>query len=236
MDYGVGARSYGPALAAAYGAGVTVFGVEPQPGWVSDELRAEFPELRLWQVEVAAVPRPSSRSMRERMRHLSDRFRPADPFLSGRGRVQQAYRACYRHLGLDPDVTRTPADTAAVEAVLHGELATRSLLDDALLITVVETGVPVWAADSRRLEGGLGLRVAAAGERLGPRRRSPQVPAGRLVVADRTGALAELFGDLGPRYRVRRSTRRMTLYAVQVADVVDVDVTSAVWSCAELLS
>ena len=43
----------------------------------------------------------------------------------------------------------------------------RGPLDDALLVALVETGVPVWALDAARLDGPLGLRGARAGERLG---------------------------------------------------------------------
>ena len=101
---------------------------------------------------------------------LSDRFRGAQAIELRRQPVPHAYRVFFRHIGLDPDEHRTPVEALALERLKAGGFASRSVLDDALTIAVMETGVPVWALDAGRVEGELGLRPARRGERLGARR------------------------------------------------------------------
>ena len=50
---------------------------DPSVGWVAVEVSEEFPELRLVELSVQARPGRSPRSVRDRLKHLSNRFRGA---------------------------------------------------------------------------------------------------------------------------------------------------------------
>lgn len=210
---------------------------QPQAGWAATEVSQEFPELRLLCSQMRARPaRRSPTPVRARLRLLSNRFSGARAVNLRREPVPAAYRVFFRHIGLDPDITRPPGEAAVLERLLHGGFQARSLLDDALLIALVETGVPLWALDHDRVDGPLGIRVAQAGEPLGRDPQAPTLPAGRLVVADASSALAVLFGDLAPGHGVGPETRAIALYAVQVAGVPDIHVEEALWTCCSVLA
>lgn len=209
---------------------------EPRPGWVAHDVHAEFPELRLHALALDARPTRSPPEVRERLRRLSDRFRGAQAVAMRRTAVPWAYRVFYRHIGLDPDISRTPIEAAAVERLLKGGWRSDNLLDDALTIALVETGVPLWALDAAHVEGDLGIRTAAPGEPLGRTTREPRrLPAGRLVVADHRSAVAVLFGELAEGHGVSRRTARMVLFTVAVAGVPEIHVEEALHSCADTL-
>jgi DNA/RNA-binding domain of Phe-tRNA-synthetase-like protein len=208
---------------------------EVEAGWIDSELAAEFPELRLWHLTLSARSGRSPASLRERLRELSDRFRGPQAVVLRQRPVPWAYRVFFRHIGLDPDVDRTPVEALAVERLKAGGFPSRSLLDDALTFAVMETGVPVWALDASRVAGGLGLRPAARGERFGGGEYASDVPAGRLLVADDAGPVGVLFGALAPERGVRPETSRMTLFSVQVAGVPDIHVSEALWTVADIL-
>jgi DNA/RNA-binding domain of Phe-tRNA-synthetase-like protein len=210
-------------------------GVEPVAGWVADEIREEFPQLRLYSLTLEAAPGRSPRAVKHRLRGLSDRFRGSHAVTMRQAPVPWAYRVFYRHIGLDPDADRTPVEAAALDRLLAGAFRSRNLLDDALTIAVVETGVPIWALDADAVDGDLGLRVAAAGERLGRGEDAPPVPHGRLVVADRRSPLAVLFGPLAPGHGVTPRTSRMTLFTLQVAGVPGIHVEEALFTCLDVL-
>ena len=129
---------------------------------------------------------------------LSDRFRGPQAVVMRQRPVPWAYRVFFRHIGLDPDEHRTPVEALALERLKAGGFRSRSLLDDALTIAVMETGVPVWALDADRVEGDLGLRPAARGERFGSGEYASDIPVGRLLVADDAGPVGVLFGALAP--------------------------------------
>ena len=59
----------------------------------------------------------------------------------------------------------------------------------------------------------------------------PPLPAGRLVIADASNALGVLFGPLAARYLPASATRRLMLFAVQVAGVPRLFVEEALWTC-----
>lgn len=149
--------------------------------------------------------------------------------------VPWAYRVFYRHIGLDPDRTRTPIEGAALERLLRGEFKAQNRVDDALTISLVETGVPIWALDSSTVEGELGLRPARPGERLGRGEETSSVAPGRLVVSDERSPVGELFGQLAPGHGVQPQSQEATLFAVRVPGVPDIHVEEAMWTCAELL-
>ena len=86
------------------------------------------------------------------------------------------------------------------------------MLRDALLIATVDTEVGVWALDADRLSG------------------DPRLAEG--AVADDTGSIAEPFTDPAA---VRRSTRRLVLYALTAPDVPDIAVTESLWTAWEII-
>jgi DNA/RNA-binding domain of Phe-tRNA-synthetase-like protein len=209
--------------------------VEPREGWVASAVAEEFPELAVFEVELDAVPGKSPRSVRDRLAMLSNRIHGAQAIVMRQDAIPAAYRIFYRHAGLDPDATRTPVEAAAVERLLRGGFKSQNLVDDALLIALVETGVPVWALDDATLDGPLGIREALPGDRLGRREDAPEPQVGRLVVADAAGPVAVLFGNLAPGHGVTARTTRMRLFTVAVAGVPAIHVEEALWTCASIL-
>jgi DNA/RNA-binding domain of Phe-tRNA-synthetase-like protein len=204
----------------------------PERGWVDAELAQELPELALWTVAAGEPPaRRSPPEVRERLGMLASRFRGGDAVELRRRPVPHAYRVFFRQIGLDPDEQRTPVEEAAMRRLMHGGFESRGALEDALLLAVVETGVPVWALDDGSLDGPLGIRGARAGEQR-PRADgfADDLPAGRLVVADAAGPVAVLFGEPDARHAVTRSTTRIRLFTLQVAGVPDVHVEEAFWT------
>jgi len=207
-------------------------GPQPERGWVDAELAQELPELALWTVIAGEPPaRRSPPEVRERLGMLASRFRGADAVELRRRPVPHAYRVFFRQIGLDPDEQRTPVEEAAMRRLMHGGFESRGALEDALLLAVVETGVPVWALDDGSLDGPLGIRGARAGEQR-PRADgfADDLPAGRLVVADAAGPVAVLFGEPDARHAVTRATTRIRLFTLQVAGVPDVHVEEAFWT------
>jgi hypothetical protein len=132
-------------------------------------------------------------------------------------------------------VRRTPIEAAVLERMLRGGFLSRGLLADLLLISLVDTGVPVWALDADAVDGPLGIRASAEGERLGRAASAPALPAGRLVIADSSSPLAVLFGELAPGHEPVARTRRLALFAVQVAGVPALYAEEALWSCRQAL-
>jgi DNA/RNA-binding domain of Phe-tRNA-synthetase-like protein len=173
--------------------------------------------------------------VRDRLKHLSNRFRGAQAVAQRQEPVPWAYRVFYRHVGLDPDADRTPAEAAMLERLVKGGFKSENLLDDALLIALVETGVPIWALDDAHVDGTLGIRLAQAGDRLGRTEEALPLPPGRLVVADDRSPLAILFGELAPGHGVTPQTQAMRLFSVQVAGVPSIHVEEALWQCSDIL-
>ena len=203
--------------------------------WIAPELAEEFPELRLHAHTVDARSDRSPPELRERLRALSDRFRGPQAVALRRQPVPWAYRVFFRHIGLDPDEQRTPVEALALDRIKHGRFRSRSALDDALTIAIMETGVAVSALDADRVEGELGLRPAERGERFGEGEYAADIPAGRLLVADAAGPVGVLFGATAPGRGVSSETTRMTLLAVQVAGVPDIHVEEALWTVADII-
>ena len=205
-------------------------------GFVAPELRAEFPGLRLRWTELEARVRASPRETRRRLRALSDRVGGAGVVAMRTQPIPHAYRAFFRQVGLDPDAARIPSEEAAVRRLLAGRFQSRDTLADALLIALVETGVPVWALDARRVEvHSLGIRAAASGERLGGAPDGLALTPGQLVVADAARAHATLFGEpAGPA--PGPGPQGIVLYAVAVEGVPAIHVEEALWVCSDVLA
>ena len=207
-----------------------------EEGWVDRELALEFPELRLVSTTAPAPGRRTPSALRERLALLADRFHGARALTLRREPVPAAYRVFFRHVGLDPDAQRTPVEAAALDRLVQGGFVSRGPLEDAVLVAVVETGVPLWAVDAERLDGPLGLRGARAGERLGEGEYAADLAPGRVVVADATSPVAVLFGDIAPGRRPDRHSALLRLFAVAVPGVPALHVEEALFGCAEALS
>lgn len=199
-------------------------------------MQDELPDLHLLTDEVRCAGQGtltdrSPQEIQGRLRELSNRFRGPRAVEIRREPIPAAYRVFFRHIGLDPDVVRTPIEAAALERMLRGGFLSGGLLADVLLIALVDTGVSVWALDAESLDGPLGIRSSLEGERLGRSADAPALPAGRLVIADAAGPLAILFGELAPGHEPGPGTSRLALFAVQVAGVPRLYVEEALWSC-----
>jgi DNA/RNA-binding domain of Phe-tRNA-synthetase-like protein len=196
-------------------------------GEIAPALAEEWPGLRLASMTFGFVPGKSPPELRERLRLLSDRFRGPQAIALRRQPIPQAYRIFFRHIGLEPDERRVPVEALALERMKHGGFRSRNLLDDAITIAVMETGVPVWGLDAAAVEGDLRLRAAEPGE---------QVPRGRLVVACATRPLVVLFDDAGPDAGVTERTREMVLFSVAVPGVPPIHVEEALWTVWDIVT
>jgi DNA/RNA-binding domain of Phe-tRNA-synthetase-like protein len=205
-------------------------------GSIAPELEAELPGLRLQWVTVEAGLRPSPPGLKRRLSMLSSRYRGESVIAMRTQPIPHAFRAFFRQVGLDPDVTRIPAEAAAVQRLLHGGFESRNVVDDARLIAVIETGVPVWALDADLVDaGGLGIRVTAAGDKLGSGERARALAPGQLAVADARSIHALLFDEVAPGHGVGRSTARAALFAVGVEGVPSIHVEEALWIAVDAL-
>jgi DNA/RNA-binding domain of Phe-tRNA-synthetase-like protein len=212
----------------------------PVAGWLAAPVERELPGLRLIAQELdvgraGPLTGDSPPDIESRLRELSSRVRGARAIGIRTEPVPSAYRVFFRHIGLDPDVERTPAEAAVLERMLRGGFLTGGMLDDVLLIALMDTGVPLWALDSASLDGPLGIRPSLEAEPLGRFPDPPLLPAGRLVVADSSAALAPLFGECAPGHRPGPRSARLTLFALQVPGVPGLYVEEALWSAASAL-
>jgi DNA/RNA-binding domain of Phe-tRNA-synthetase-like protein len=119
--------------------------------------------------------------------------------------------------------------------MLQGGFISSNVLADALLIALVDTGVPVWALAADAIEGPLGIRASRVGESLGRASGAPALPAGRLVVADDSVALAVLFGEIAPGHAARAVTGELTLFSLQVPGVPSLHIEEALWMSSSML-
>ncbi len=206
-------------------------------GFVAPELRDEFPGLRLDWVTVTARASASPREVKRRLKLLSNRYRGATVVAMRTQPIPQAYRSFFHHIGLDPDVRRIPSEEAAVRRLLQGQFASSNLIDDARLIALIETGVPVWALDATYVDaGGLGIRPTVAGDRLGSGEYAHHLPPGRLAVADARGVHALLFDEVAPDHAATVRTERVALFAVSVDGVPAIHIEEALWMAVEVLN
>jgi DNA/RNA-binding domain of Phe-tRNA-synthetase-like protein len=205
----------------------------PEAGWVAPELREEFPGLALRYLLIEHGSGRAPRQVKKRLSALSNRFSGPQAINLRHQPIPWAYRVFYRHIGLDPDEQQTPVEAVALERMKRGGFISRSLLDDALTIAIIESGVALRAFDAGRVEGRLGVRQTEPGE--GLEGRPGELPPGTLVIADETRPVGLLFGATAAGRGVQPRTARMLLAAVQVKGVPDIAVEEAIWLAAGVM-
>ncbi len=207
-------------------------------GFIAPELAAEFPGLRLDWVTVTPRARRSPREIKSRLRDLSSRWRGTNVVAMRTQPIPHAYRTFFRQIGLDPDVNRIPSERAGLNRLLHGHFQSRNLIDDARLIALVETGVPVWALDADLVDpAGLGIRQTVEGDLLGSGEQAHFLPPGRLAVADPRCVHALLFDPgVAPGHKAGPHTERVALFTVGVDGVPAIHIEEALWVCVEALN
>jgi DNA/RNA-binding domain of Phe-tRNA-synthetase-like protein len=204
-------------------------------GKVAGVLREEFPGLGLSYAVVDARPGRSPEGVKRHLRYLSDRMHGRKALGLRREPIVSAYRVFYRQIGLDPDQFNTPVEAAVLERLRAGGFKSHGLVDDALTIGTVETGVALRALDADRISGILTLRLAQPGERLGAKRDGLELPSDALVFADDKGALGLIFGETAEDWEVNDRTERIAICAIQVQGVPVISIEEAIWSCAGVL-
>jgi DNA/RNA-binding domain of Phe-tRNA-synthetase-like protein len=201
--------------------------VAPEPGWVDPELTEEFPGLLIVSTTIETTTGRSPEALKERLRTLSDRIAGAQAIQLRQKPIPWAYRVFFRHIGLDPDTTRTPIEQLIFERMHDGRFKSRNRVDDALTIAMVEVGVALRAFDADRVEGRLGLRLSREGE--GFEGRVSPLPQGTIVVADEKRSLGILFDRTAEGRGVKRGTSRVLLTAIGVRGVPDIALEEALW-------
>jgi DNA/RNA-binding domain of Phe-tRNA-synthetase-like protein len=203
-------------------------------GWIDTELELEFPELNLWLTRLDARSGASPPLVRTRLRELAGRINGNHVIHMRQDAVPWAYRVFWRQVGIDPDTDRTPVERLAVERLRAGGIPSRNLLDDAVTIATLETGVPVIALDAELVGAAIGLRLTGAGESLGGSGRPLSERA--IAVADEDRTLALLSGEVAEQRGVTRKTNRMVLGAIQVKGVPLISIEEALWTVTDTLS
>jgi DNA/RNA-binding domain of Phe-tRNA-synthetase-like protein len=196
-------------------------------------LREEFPGLGLRYLVLGRGSSRSPRELKHRLAQMSNRFSGPQAIALRHQPIPWAYRVFFRQIGLDPDEQHTPVEAVALERMKQGGFVSKSLLDDALTIAIIESGVALRAFDADRAEGRLGIRQSADGEEL--EGRPGPLPSGTLVIADEARPLALLFGATGLGRGVTPKTERTILAAIQVKGVPDIAVEEAIWLAAGVM-
>ncbi len=199
----------------------------PEHGWVDDALSEEFPGLSIVSTAIETRTGRSPEALKERLRSLSDRIAGGQAIQLRQQPIPWAYRVFFRHIGLDPDTTRTPIEQLIFERIHDGRFKSRNRVEDALTIAMVEVGAALRAFDADRVEGRIGLRLSAQGE--GFEGRVSPLPDGTIVVADEKRTLGILFDRTAEGRGVRRGTGRVLLAAIGVRGVPDIALEEALW-------
>lgn len=203
---------------------------------IEPRVRAELPGLAVRFTVVHGAPGRSSPALRERLRALSDRYQGARVVALRTQPIAHAYRAFYRQIGLDPDVTRIPSEGAAVARLAQGGFQSRDRLSDALLVALVETGVGVWALDAAVVDAPtLAVRASRPDETLGKGAGALPLAAGSLVVADAGTIHSVLFGPVAAAHAPGKRTGTILLFTVGVQGVPAIYLEEALWLAGELL-
>lgn len=202
-------------------------------GWVEPDLAEEFPELGLLFVRLEVRPARTPAPIKQRLQTLSNRFTGGKVIHMRQEAVPWAYRVFFRQVGIDPDSHRTPVEQAALDRMKWGGFRSSNLVDDAMLIATIETGVPVLAFDGDRVGTAIGLRLSRPAEQLGDSGRP--LSDRQIVVADEERSLAILFDEVSPDHGVSWETESMLVAALEVKGVPRISVEEALWVASEVL-
>jgi DNA/RNA-binding domain of Phe-tRNA-synthetase-like protein len=205
-----------------------------EEGWVDTELAGEFPGLALWTVRVERGSGRSPDFVRERLRQLASRITGGHVIHMRQDPVPWAYRVFWRQVGIDPDTDRTPVEQIALDRLKWGGLRSRNVLDDAITIATLETGVPVVAFDAAKVGDAIGLRLTGEREQLGGSGRP--LSSRQIVIADEDHTLAILSGEVAEERGVTPETASMILASIQVKGVPLISVEEALWTVVETLT
>jgi DNA/RNA-binding domain of Phe-tRNA-synthetase-like protein len=200
---------------------------------VAPDLRSEFPGLGIAWIEVGVRPGKSPEPVRRRLEELANRVYGSEAIRLRERPIPWAYRVFFRHIGLDPDKTRTPVEQLTLDRLREGGFRSRGLPEDALTLAIVETGIALCAFDADRIEGELCIRDTAPGESLAG--RPGEVAKGTLAIADENGLAALLFGAIAEDRAVDGDSSRAALAAIQVGGVPQIAVEEALWLAATAL-
>jgi DNA/RNA-binding domain of Phe-tRNA-synthetase-like protein len=203
-------------------------------GKVDGALRNEFPGLALRYSMLEIKPGRSPAGVKQHLRYMSDRMHGRRALVLRREPIVSAYRVFFRQIGLDPDEFRTPIEAAVLERLRAGGFKSQGLVEDALTIATVETGVALRALDADRISGAPALRLAQPGERLGGA-GGLELPEGTLVLADDQAAIGLIFGEIADRWQVSSRTARVAVCAIQVQGVPSISIEEAIWSFAGVI-
>ncbi len=201
--------------------------VAPEPGWIAPVLDEEFPGLSILCTTIDSGSGRSPKAVKDQLRELSNRFHGAQAIQMRQKPIPWSYRVFFRHIGLDPDQTRTPIEQLALDRMQQGTFKSQNLLDDAITIATVEIGVAMSAFDADKVEGRLGIRPSAPGEAFEGRRSA--LPSGTLVIADEKRPLEVLFGETAEGRGVGPKSERTLLAAIGVKGVPDIALEEAIW-------
>ena len=210
--------------------------IETRRGSVAPQVAEEFPGLALHWVKLPGRDGRSQPDLVGRLEALANRLRGPSVIALRTKPVPAAYRNFFRQIGLDPDVTRPPGEQAALSRLFHGTFKPEGRLADALLVALLETGVPIWALDAQLVNPAtLSIRTGEPGDRLGAESGGHPVGTGTLVVADDRRVHAILFGERSGETAVSPRTTELVLFAVSVDGVPMIHVEEAFWLAAEAL-
>ena len=207
---------------------------ELREGWVDAELAEEFPELGVWHTRVEAGSGRTPDFVRERLRGLASRITGGHVIHMRQDPVPWAYRVFWRQVGIDPDTDRTPVEQLALDRLEWGGLRSRNLLDDAITIATLETGVPVVAFDAAKVGEEIGLRLTGDDELLGGSGRP--LSSRQIVIADEDRPLAVLSGEVAEERGVTPDTASMVLASIQVKGVPMISVEEALWTVVDTVA
>lgn len=199
-------------------------------GWIEPDLAAEFPGLSITSATVEGTVGRSPRALKAQMRAISDRVRGAQALQIREEPIPWAYRVFFRHIGLDPDVDRTPIEERIFRRIFKGGLYSDNRVEDALTVAILEVGVALQAFDADRIEGEVGLRRSLEGERF--EGRTSPLPPGTIVIADRLRPVGVLFGRSAEGREPGKRTTRMLLVAIGVSGVPEIALEEGLWVAA----
>ena len=149
--------------------------------------------------------------------------------------IPWAYRVFFRHIGLDPDTTRTPVEQLALDRMHDGSFKSRNRLDDALTIAIAEVGVARPGLRRRQDRGPAGPAPLAPRSERFEGRASP-LPTGDDRDRRREARRSRSCSASSAEGRgVTKETKRTTLVAIRVKGVPDVALEEALWVAASAM-